>query len=290
MYGYRVYQLFRTFWVQNTLACFIGGALCLGLFLTVEMTLSLTQFVNRSQKAFYIQILPQTSDGIVTNELLMDLRKQFPEIKFQARRETKVLKGVATSLDVSQGMLDTESPLMYIVGHPKHTEWLMSEMKNAIEAMKAHKLIFEVDAQIGYWALLTLYKRVGWGGCIAICLGFIFFLYYIIQFILSQLIRVRRHELRLEYLLGATKVYQKRPYTLFIFFYMAVSLCIASMVWFLGFLPLKGVWDHFGFLVTSINPNPGTLLVFGLLFSGIVWSTFQWVWRYHFSNIMAGKM
>lgn len=299
-YAYRVYQLFRVFWVQNTLACCVGGAICFLLLTLTQFSIVFYKGIEGTLRSYYIQILPETEVAInpaAVAELTRTIEPLLPELILSSRRDDQLsfeylnILGVSQEVAIQEGL---EIPNHLIVG--KLIGEPQAEFESRLQQVQALAGVKTVDADLN---VLEFLSQLIWalplvigGMTLLLCI----LLFYLIQFIVSQLFMARHQELTLEYVLGATQHYQKSPFVGFILMICVSSLGIAFVGWVFGVYPhVDAVMGWIGRLgmhvqagsARSLNLHyPVMVGVFALSFVTLMMMVFGWVWRFHFGRIV----
>jgi cell division protein FtsX len=299
---YRIYQLFRVFWVQNTLACFVGGLIFFLAMLLIQASFTLWDQTKNYLDTYSLQILPHTNVALnkqALNGLLEEIQVHLPEVILEiSQDESLTLKGLSLLGD-SAWVAEQEGlivPNQFIIG--KYRTRPQKDYQLRLDKIASFGGVQRVDADLNLYDVMTQVKWVaplGIGLCVALLLVLLF---YLIQFVISQLMMVRQDEMALEYLLGASHAYQKAPYWGFIFLMIVSGLGVASVLWASWIHPnwffIMGWVERLGFQQTNPVDSPllfyarypqWTLLIgFGLL--AIVGILFQWVWRLQFKRLI----
>lgn len=302
--GFRLYQLFRTFWVQNTLACLLGGLICFGLLCIFQTSTLFMQALQETQDAFYVQILPDspstaikpesdigTAPSVHALKIMYRLQKEFPNFQFERVIDPTLSQTLIAKADITSHVSDAlklQIPNTYIkLKFPlAHFAKVQSAIRKINQMPGIHSIQSDMNiletVQMGLH-LIPLAATIG-------ILFWVAFLFYVLQFVISQMIVMRREEIQLEYLLGATKGYQQLPYLFFILLFVIFSMGFAFMLWVFWVVPyVPQVMDWvrglgFGHNLDFQIHDPKTLFLFVLGFLGLVIVLFQFSWIYHFKR------
>jgi hypothetical protein len=317
--SFRLYQLFRVFWLQNLLAMAVGGMICLLLFLVFQITLVSLECIQQTRDSFFVQVIPDLSlqglgreksvptppvgqevpKGPRSQDVIQgggafedhsqllgrikdEILAQFPNAHIEIHQDGEVFSKLLASLESDVGAPSLRQTLL--AGFPsylnirltdaapdgwKRLEEVATRVKGVSSVQADRNLIEFLSSSRAWiaWILGTL--SVFLGGC----------LFYILQFVLSQLVLARKQEIQLEYMLGATKSYQKAPYWIFACLFVSVSLIFAALAYGVWILPLWPGWlaglEYMGFTlkmegmaIPLIQGSVGFVLAFlgGVLF------------------------